>query len=310
MMERTAIAVHGVTKAFGRKVAVDDLTFEVGTGIVTAFLGPNGAGKTTTMRMILGLARPDAGTATVLGVPYRALPEPARSVGSLLDSATFHPGRTGRDHLRWIAAAAGVHPHRVDTVLELVELVPDADRRVGGYSLGMRQRLGLAAALLGDPRLLILDEPANGLDPAGIRWLRGFLRSFAAAGGTVFVSSHLLGEVAQLADEFVVIDRGKLIAHTTSASMTGGDVATRVRTSDDERLRLIRLLEAAGARVHEHDGALEVQGLRPEAIGEATAAAGITLYELNAHGRTVEDAFFDLVRQRREEDDDVAVRQG
>jgi ABC-2 type transport system ATP-binding protein len=206
------VAVTGVTKCYGELVAVDQLTFSIERGTVAGFLGPNGAGKTTTLRLLLGLAQPDTGDARVFGRRYAELDQPMRRVGAVLESNDFHPGRSGRDHLRTLALAAEIPPSRVEEVLELVELEPVARRRVRTYSLGMRQRLGLAGALLGDPELLILDEPANGLDPAGVHWLRTFLRGFAAQGGTVLVSSHLLAEVAQTVDRVVIINRGRLVA--------------------------------------------------------------------------------------------------
>jgi ABC-2 type transport system ATP-binding protein len=204
------VQVSSLTKQFGGVVAVDDLSFSLEPGTVTGFLGPNGAGKTTTLRVLLGLAEPTAGEAVVFGRRYRDLDQPARRVGAVLESNDFHPGRSGRDHLRALALGAELHPSRVHEVLELVELRPAAHRRVKAYSLGMRQRLGLAAALLGNPELLVLDEPANGLDPAGIHWLRTFLRGFAAQGGTALVSSHVLAEIAQTVDQVVIIDRGRL----------------------------------------------------------------------------------------------------
>lgn len=206
------VSVRELTKRFGTLVAVDRLSFALEAGTITSFLGPNGAGKTTTLQLLLGLARPTAGEALVFGRPYRQLPDPSRHVGALLESGDFDPGRSGRNHLRALSIAAGVGRQRVDELLELVELDGAASRPVGGYSLGMRQRLGLAGALLGDPRLLVLDEPANGLDAAGVHWLRGFLRQFAAGGGTVLVSSHLLAEVAQSVDRALIIDRGRLVA--------------------------------------------------------------------------------------------------
>ncbi|NUR72866.1 MAG: ABC transporter ATP-binding protein [Hamadaea sp.] len=206
----TDISVRGLTKRFGPVTAVDDLTFDVPAGRITGFLGPNGAGKTTTLRMALGLITPSAGTALIGGRRYAELPHPRRSVGALLEATGFHPGRSGRDHLRILASTADVDSGRVEAVLELVELTSAADRRVGGYSLGMRQRLGLAAALLGDPRVLVLDEPANGLDPAGMAWLRRLLRDLAAEGRTVLVSSHVLSEVAQTVDQVVIINNGVL----------------------------------------------------------------------------------------------------
>ena len=208
----TVVAVSGLTKRFGELTAVEDLTFSIDRGTVTGFLGPNGAGKTTTLRLLLGLAEPTAGEALVFGRRYRELDHPARRVGAVLESNDFHPGRSGRDHLRVLALAAEIPFNRVEEVLETVELDAAAGRRVKTYSLGMRQRLGLAAALLGDPELLVLDEPANGLDPAGVHWLRTFLRGFAERGRTVLVSSHLLAEIAQTVDQVVIIDRGRLAA--------------------------------------------------------------------------------------------------
>jgi ABC-2 type transport system ATP-binding protein len=223
------IIVSSLTKRFGEVVAVDDLMFSLRPGTVTGFLGPNGAGKTTTLRLLLGLAEPTAGEALLFGHRYRELDDPARRVGAVLESSDFHPGRSGRNHLRALALAAGLAQSRVDEVLELVNLSAVADRRVKTYSLGMRQRLGLAAALLGHPELLILDEPANGLDPAGVHWLRNFLRSFADAGGSVLVSSHVLGEVAQAVDQVIIIDRGRVVAaarldELTAAGQTLEDV--------------------------------------------------------------------------------------
>jgi ABC-2 type transport system ATP-binding protein len=206
----TDISVRGLTKRFGAVLAVQDLSFDVPVGSITGFLGPNGAGKTTTLRMALGLVTPTAGQALIGGRRYADLPHPRRSVGALLEATGYHPGRTGRNHLRILAGVAGAGPERVDEVLDLVELTGSADRRVGGYSLGMRQRLGLAAALLGDPGLLVLDEPANGLDPAGMAWLRGLLRGLAADGRTVLISSHVLSEVAQTVDQVVIINDGML----------------------------------------------------------------------------------------------------
>ena len=206
------VRAAALTKHFGELVAVRDLTFTLERGTVTGFLGPNGAGKTTTLRLLLGLAEPTSGSALVFGRRYRDLAQPSRRVGAVLESGDFHPGRSGRDHLRALALAASLPPSRVEAVLELVELTPAADRRAKTYSLGMRRRLGLAAALLGEPELLVLDEPANGLDPAGVHWLRAFLRRFAEEGGTVLVSSHVLAEIAQTVDQVVIIDRGRLVA--------------------------------------------------------------------------------------------------
>jgi ABC-2 type transport system ATP-binding protein len=233
------VSVQALTKSFGDVVAVEELTFSLEAGTVTGFLGPNGAGKTTTLRLLLGLARPTAGEALVFGRRYRELDSPPRRVGAVLESNDFHPGRSGRDHLRALALAAEIPQSRVEEVLELVELEPVAARRVKTYSLGMRQRLGLASALLGDPELLILDEPANGLDPAGVHWLRRFLRAFAEQGRTVLVSSHILAEVAQTVDQIVIIDRGRLRAAGTLTELT-----ERGRTLEDVYLELT----AGGAR--------------------------------------------------------------
>ncbi len=227
------VSVRGLTKRYGDVFAVDDLTFALDKGSITGFLGPNGAGKTTTLRLLLGLAEPTDGEALVFGRRYRELDQPARRVGAVLESNDFDPGRSGGDHLRALALAAEIPSGRVDEVLELVELVSDAERRVKTYSLGMRQRLGLAAALLGDPELLVLDEPANGLDPAGVHWLRSFLRSLAEAGRTVLVSSHVLAEVAQAVDQVMIIDRGRLVAAARLDELTSGD-----RTLEDVYLGL------------------------------------------------------------------------
>jgi len=215
------VDIRALTKRYGGVVAVEDLTFALDAGTVTGFLGPNGAGKTTTLRVLLGLAEPTSGETLVFGRRYAELPHPGRSVGAVLESNDFHPSRSGRDHLRALALAADLPPHRIDAVLDVVELEAAAAQRVGSYSLGMRQRLGLAGALLGEPDLLVLDEPGNGLDPAGVHWLRGFLRRFADAGGTALVSSHVLAEVAQTVDQVVILDRGRLAAHVDLAELDG-----------------------------------------------------------------------------------------
>ncbi|MDQ3672465.1 MAG: ATP-binding cassette domain-containing protein, partial [Actinomycetota bacterium] len=216
------VRVSSLTKRYGEVVAVDDLTFSLAVGTITAFLGPNGAGKTTTLKLLLGLAEPTAGEALVFGRRYRELDRPACRVGAVLESSDFHPGRSGRDHVRALAFAAEIPARRVDEVLELVELTADGGRRVGTYSLGMRQRLGLAAALLGDPELLVLDEPANGLDPAGVHWLRSFLRSFAENGRTVLVSSHVLAEMSQVVDQVLIVVGGRLVAEAGLDDLTRG----------------------------------------------------------------------------------------
>jgi ABC-2 type transport system ATP-binding protein len=296
MAEPPPIEVRGLTKRYGSTVAVDDLTFSIPPGRITGFLGPNGAGKTTTLRALLGLVHPTAGEARVEGEPYRRLREPLRRVGAVLEADSFHPARSGRNHLRAQAVAAGLSPERVDQVLEQVELSGAARRRVGGYSLGMRQRLSVASALLGEPRLLVLDEPANGLDPEGIRWLRTFLRSFAGGGGTVFISSHVLAEVAQLADEVVIIHHGKLVAHeqleTLVARSAGGTV---VRSPQAARLR--QLLAEAGIEAAEAgEGELRVAA-PPERVGEMAAGAGIVLHELRTEGATLEEVFLGLTSE-------------
>jgi ABC-2 type transport system ATP-binding protein len=290
----SAINVHGLTKRFGDVLAVDGLGFEVEEGTVVGFLGPNGAGKTTTLRMLLGLVTPTAGTATIAGRPYRELPDPARRVGAVLEASGFHPGRSARDHLRVLTTAAGLDPRRVDEVLEQTGLAAAGRRRVGGFSLGMRQRLGLAAALLGDPEVLILDEPANGLDPEGVHWLRGLVRGLADQGRTVLVSSHVLAEVAQTVDQVVIIDRGRLVAQSTLAALTAGaDRTVRVRTPQPEALR--DLLVARGASVTlDGPGRLVVGGATTEQVGQAAAAGGVVLHEMRFERSNLEDVFLEL----------------
>jgi ABC-2 type transport system ATP-binding protein len=293
-----AIGVQGLSKRFGGVLAVDRLDFEVEEGTVAGFLGPNGAGKTTTLRMLLGLVTPTAGTATIAGRPYRELPDPARRVGAVLEASGFHPGRSARDHLRVLATAAGVGPARVGQVLELVGLAAAGRRRVGGFSLGMRQRLGLAGALLGDPEVLVLDEPANGLDPEGIHWLRGLIRGLADEGRTVLVSSHVLAEVAQTVDTVVIIDRGRLVARSTLADLTArADRSVRVRTPRPEALR--DLLVARGATVTlEGPGQLVVGGVAAEQVGQVAAAAGIVLHEMRFERSNLEDVFLELTGRK------------
>jgi ABC-2 type transport system ATP-binding protein len=288
------IEVNGLTKRFGRVLAVDDLTFRAEPGRVTGFLGPNGAGKTTTLRAIVGLLHPTSGSTTVLGRPYRELDEPALSVGAVLEASGFHPGRTGRNHLRTVACAAGVDDGRVDELLELVDLADARRRRVRGYSLGMRQRLALATALLGDPKVLILDEPANGLDPQGIRWLRDLLRGLAREGRTVLVSSHVLAEVAQLADDAVIIARGRFVAQSSVAEVVGRASAhVRVRSPERDRLRDALRTEGLTVEPLDDDGLL-VTDARRARVGEIAAARGIVLHELVAEAGTLEEAFLEL----------------
>ena len=291
----TAIEIHGLSKHFGTVRAVDDLSFEVAAGRVTGFLGPNGAGKSTTLRMILDLIRRDAGTASFGGRRYAELPHPSRHVGVVLEDASFHPGRSGRDHLR-ILAVAGRHPsRRVDEVLQQVGLSAAAGRRVKGYSMGMRQRLAIAAALLGDPQVLILDEPANGLDPPGIRWMRELLRAQAARGRAVLVSSHLLSEVAQSVDDVVVIARGALRASGPLERVLGGgdETVTRVRAADPDALATV-LREHGVVAQRDGGGTLLAPGAEPARVGALAAEHGLALVELGAHSRSLEDAFFAL----------------
>ena len=288
------VEVHGVTKRFGRTVAVADLSFAVRRGLVTAFLGPNGAGKTTTLRIILGLARPDEGIARILGRPYRLLDAPARLVGALLEVTGFHPGRTARNHLRMVAIEGDVGRDRVDELLEWVGLGETADRRVGSFSSGMRQRLGLAAALLAEPEVLILDEPGSGLDPEGTRWLREFLRSLAAGGTTILVSSHVLAEVAQTADEVVIIDRGRRIAQGPIARLTSAAGASVVVRSPDADLLAGHLRDVGGEVTRLGGLELGVRELRAEDVGRAAADNGIVLHELRSVEPSLEDVFLAL----------------
>ena len=286
------IEVVELRKRYRQATAVDGLSFRIREGAITAFLGPNGAGKTTTLRILLGLVRPTTGRATIDGAAYRDLTDPIRHVGAVLEATNFHPKRSGRNHLRMLAAGAGVATARVDFLLEFVGLADAARRAVGGYSLGMRQRLSVAGALLGDPRMLVLDEPANGLDPEGIRWLRDFLRSFAASGKTVFVSSHVLGEVQQIADEVVIVHRGKLVAHEEVASLTSRAAGTtHVRSPDAARLRDV--LAREGIDAHDDAGRLSVRA--PAArVGEIAAGHGIILHELTSDAASLEEAFLEL----------------
>ena len=291
-----AITVRGLTKRFGGVLAVDDLSFDVEPGTLTGFVGPNGAGKTTTLRTILGLVRPTAGRALVDGVPYARLRHPARRVGAVLEASGFHPGRTARDHLRVLAGPTGVGAGRIDEVLAEVGLQSAARRRVGGFSLGMRQRLGLAGALLGDPEILVLDEPTNGLDPAGVHWLRGFLRHRVDTGGTVLVSSHLLAELALSADSVVIIKDGRLLTQGPVAGLTGGAATVRVRTPDAERLRAVLAAHGVTATLSGSDEVV-ASGVDTEAVGLAVARAGLVVYEMSAHRPALEDVFLSLTAE-------------
>ena len=290
------VEVHGLTKTFGPVRAVDDLSFTVEPGSLTGFLGPNGAGKTTTLRTMLGLLTPDSGTATFNGRSYAQLAEPVRTVGAVLETA-FHPARSARNHLRVYCRAAGIPPSRADDVLTQVGLREAADRRVGGYSLGMRQRLALAGALLGDPPVLVLDEPANGLDPEGIQWLRGFLMHLAhVEGRTVLVSSHLLAEVEQTADRVVIVGAGRLVRQGSIAELRAGtEGAGTVLVRSPQATALAEALRTRGLQVQSDGGeALTVEGTSPAVVGSQAFAAGIELHELRARTSGLEEIYFRL----------------
>jgi ABC-2 type transport system ATP-binding protein len=293
------LEVHELTKRYGLTLAVDGLSFRAEPGRVLGFLGPNGAGKTTTLRTLLGLTLPTAGGATVDGQPYRSLTDPISVVGAVLEGPQFHPGRNGRNHLRMLAMAAGIPVSRVDELLRLVELDGAGGKRVKGYSLGMRQRLSLAAALLGDPRALVLDEPANGLDPQGIRWLRDFLRAQAAEGRTVLISSHVLAEVAQTVDEVVVVNRGRLVAQGSLEELTQGAAApVWVRSPEAERLRSALVAKGVDAETGEAGPDwLRVHGTSLETVGTTAAENGIAVFELYRPRQTLESVFFELTAE-------------
>ncbi|PPS70522.1 MULTISPECIES: ABC transporter ATP-binding protein [Streptomyces] len=291
----TSIDVQDLTKEFGGRRAVDRLTFRVLPGRVTGFLGPNGAGKSTTMRLVLGLDRPTAGSATIGGRPYPALREPLRHVGALLDAQAAHGSRTARDHLRVLAASNRIPDSRVDEVLAETGLASVARRRVRTYSLGMRQRLGIAAALLGDPEVVMLDEPSNGLDPEGIVWIRRLLRRLAAEGRTVLVSSHLMNETASFADHLVVLGRGRLLADTPMRDFIHARVQPRVRIRTTDPGALTSALARHGHAAEEHaDGHWTVRDARVDDIGRIASASGVPVLELAAEEGTLEQAYFDL----------------
>ena len=291
------IEVESLTKRFRKTVAVDDLSFKIREGAITGFVGPNGAGKTTTLRVILGLVHPTAGKATVMGRLYRQLESPTQQVGAVLEASDFHPGRSGRNHLRVLAAATGIPRSRVEEILEVVDLQGAAGRRAGGYSLGMRQRLSLAGALLGDPGILVLDEPANGLDPQGIRWLREFLRSLAAEGRTIFISSHVLAELEQIVDEVVIIHRGKFVVQASTAELVAR-AAGGIRARSPQADQLRAALEQAGVKVASSEGdLLTLADATTAQVGEIAAAKGIVLHELVAESSSLEEAFLDLTSQ-------------
>ncbi|MCW2739916.1 MAG: transporter related protein [Blastococcus sp.] len=288
------IVARELTKIYGRKAAVDGISFTVEPGRVTGFLGPNGAGKSTTMRMILGLDRPTAGSVTVNGHRYSDSPAPLREVGALLEARALHPGRSARDHLRWLAVSNRIPGARVEEVLDLVGLETVAGQRVGKFSLGMGQRLGIAVALLGDPPVVVLDEPVNGLDPEGIRWVRNLARRLAAEGRTVFVSSHLMSEMALTADHLVVIGRGKVLADCSMSDFIADHAASYVRVQSPQRGEVADLLRRTGLDVTVHDEELRVQGLDAPAIGELVGKSGLYLHELTLVRSSLEDAFMTL----------------
>jgi ABC-2 type transport system ATP-binding protein len=289
------IVLRGLTKTYGDKTAVDGIDVTVEAGRVTGFLGPNGAGKSTTMRMILGLDRPTSGTVTVNGHRYQDSPAPLREVGALLEARALHPGRSARDHLRWLAVSNRIPVPRVDEVLELVGLTSVASQRVGRFSLGMGQRLGIAAALLGDPPVVVLDEPVNGLDPEGIRWVRTLARQLAAEGRTVFISSHLMSEMALTADHLVVIGRGRVLADCSMTDFIARHAASFVRVRSPQPADVADVLRRHGLDVAEHeDDELRVQGLDAAAVGELVGKNGLYLHELTLVRSSLEDAFMTL----------------
>jgi ABC-2 type transport system ATP-binding protein len=296
-----SIEVNGLGKRFGSTLALDGLSFTVTAGQVTGFVGPNGAGKSTTMRVILGLDAADEGSATIGGQPYASLRHPLSHVGSLLDAAALHPARTGRNHLLWLAHSQGLGTKRVDEVIEQAGLRSMARRRAGGYSLGMRQRLGLAAALLGDPPVLMLDEPFNGLDPEGIVWIRGFLRALAGQGRAVLVSSHLMSELQDTATHLVVIGRGRLVADTSVADLIATASTGRVTLRTSARTDAMSVLAHAGATVAATDrDTLTVSDLEPGRVVALLSEAAVPFSEVSAHRATLEEAYMELTRDQVE----------
>ena len=289
------IEAHGLTKKYGSTLAVNDLSFEVRPGRVTGFLGPNGAGKSTTLRMVMGLDTPTAGAVTISGRPYASLRRPLFEVGAMLEATAIHEGRSAYSHLLWVAQSNGIGRRRVEEVLGIVGLTKVAKRRAGGFSMGMGQRLGIGVALLGDPELLIFDEPVNGLDPEGIVWIRNLMRSLAAEGRTVFVSSHLMSEMALTADHVIVIGRGRLLAESSVEDLIQGSSGNFVRVRSVNNAKLATLVTRAGAVSHvETDGALAVSGIEASAIGELAAVEGIALHELSPQEASLEEAYMEL----------------
>ncbi|MFG3323422.1 ABC transporter ATP-binding protein [Streptomyces sp. NPDC048171] len=305
------IEAKNLTKRYGDKTAVNDLSFTVEPGRVTGFLGPNGAGKSTTMRLLLGLDRPDAGEATVNGVPYRDLSRPLRVVGALLEARAVHTGRSAYDHLLCLAQTQGLGRRRVEEVIEQVGLTSVARKRAGGFSLGMGQRLGIAAALLGDPAALVLDEPVNGLDPEGILWIRNLMKSLAAEGRAVFVSSHLMNEMAVTADHLIVIGRGRLVADCSTEEFIERSTHQSVLVRTEDGTQLAALLRGEGATVTVTDaGDLDVTGLESARIAELAAADGLVLHELSTRRGSLEDAFMELTKDAVEYDAGVPTAGG
>ncbi|MFD6970546.1 ABC transporter ATP-binding protein [Streptomyces sp. NPDC059949] len=305
------IEAKNLTKRYGDKTAVNDLSFTVEPGRVTGFLGPNGAGKSTTMRLLLGLDRPDGGKATINGVAYRDLPQPMRVAGALLEARAVHTGRSAYDHLLCLAQTQGFGKRRVQEVIDQVGLASVARKRAGGFSLGMGQRLGIAAALLGDPAALILDEPVNGLDPEGILWIRNLMKSLASEGRAVFVSSHLMNEMAVTADHLIVIGRGRLVADCSTQEFIEASTEQSVLVKTPDRALLAELLKAEGATVTDaEDGDLDVVGLEAPRIAELAAAGGLVLHELSTRRGSLEEAFMELTKDAVEYDAAVPTAGG
>ncbi|MET0740496.1 MAG: ATP-binding cassette domain-containing protein [Candidatus Nanopelagicales bacterium] len=301
------ISARGLSKRYGSTLAVNDLSFDVKAGEVTGFLGPNGAGKSTTMRLILGLDRPASGTATINGKRYAELANPLREVGSVLDAKQVNDGRTGRNHLRWMAASNGIARSRVDEVLEMVGLTSAASKRAGGYSLGMSQRLGIAGALLGDPGVLMFDEPVNGLDPEGIVWIRTFMQHLAGQGRTVFVSSHLLSEMSQTASHLIVIGRGQLIADTSTAEVIRSSSSNFTRVRAEGLASFVDVLKSRGLNAELDGDAALVEGAETDVVGRLAAEVGVTLLELSAQRASLEEAFMELTRDAVEYHADPSI---
>ncbi len=291
------IEAHELTKHYGDKTAVDGISFTIAPGSVTGFLGPNGAGKSTTMRMIMGLDRPTSGTVTVNGKPYAAHRSPLREAGALLDAQAAHPGRSARSHLRTMAATHSIPASRVNEVIDMTGLAPVAGKRVGGFSLGMGQRLGIASAMLGDPRTLILDEPVNGLDPEGVQWVRRLVRALADEGRTVFLSSHLMSEMAQTADQLLVIGRGRILAAGPVQQVIDSVSRAGVRVRSPQAAELAALVSADGATVAVPEpGTLELAGIAAERVGEIACAHRLVLHELSPRSATLEEAYMSLTQ--------------